>query len=567
MIRPAHSLLIPISILTAQLAGGCGTPPHTSTKVGVGTRAESEKGRVRFRDTATELGIRYQLGHGGKSPLSILETAPGGCAFADLDRDGWQDLILVGPPKCAVYRNVDGRRFEDITSRLGFEAAGPWMGCTVGDCNGDQYPDLLLTGYRRTVLLQNVRGQKLLDVTRSVGIKSSDWTTSAAFCDVDGDGWLDLYVGAYVDYRVGVRDHCRVGTMFSACGPEMYNAEVGRLYRNVGGARFQDITQRSGLNKAAGKTWGVSFADYDADGWPDLYLANDQMPGNLFRNLGHGRFAEIGMSSGTAYDARGSVQGGMGVDWGDYNRDGRLDLLVTTYTHQVKELYRNEGKGFFQPAGGEAGLAQTTLPYVAFGTGFFDADNDGWLDILIANGHIRDNAAKFDAAQQYAQPLQLLINRGDGTYADVSAQAGDPFQAPLVGRGVAFGDYDNDGRVDAVVMDLEGRTRLLHNEHEGKFGNWLTFKLDAGRGNTEGIGARVTVTVAGHKMVREVTRGKSVLSACDARAFFGLGNIKTAENVTVRWPDGAKEEWRNISTNRMYKITKGSGQLIALERY
>lgn len=559
MIRLPRLFIAPLLGLVALVGAGCGRDRQSPPVSVPASTPQLLPWNVQFRDVASKLGIHYALGHGGKTPLTILETAPGGCAFVDLDQDGWQDMILVGPPKCAVYRNDHGQRFEDVTSQMGLQLQGPWMGCTVGDYNGDGYPDVLLTGYRRTALLKNDGGRRLLDVTRGSGVESSKWTTSAAFCDIDADGWLDLYVGAYVGYRIGHKDLCRVGAIESACGPEMYAGEVGRMYRNRGDGSFEDITHVSGLSRASGKTWGVAFADYDGDGRPDLYLANDQAPGNLFRNLGERRFEEQGVGSGTAYDAGGSVQGGMGVDWGDYDEDGRLDLFVTTYTYQVKELYRNEGKGLFQPVGLEAGLAGPTSSHVAFGTGFIDANNDGHLDLFIANGHVRDNMAKFDRSQSYQQPMQLLANRGDGTFEEVSPRAGDPFKQRIVGRGVAFGDYDNDGQVDVLVMDLEGRARLLHNEPVGERGNWVSFRLDDGRRNHEGIGARITLEASGRRQVREVTRGRSVLSASDCRAYFGIGRATVVDRITIRWPDGRTEERRHLAVNRSHTLRQGRG--------
>lgn len=539
--------------------GGCvqNAPP---ARPGSSSLPAAKSWDARFRDVAREAGIQYSLGHGGKSPLSILETAPGGCALVDLDQDGWLDVVLVGPPRCSAYRNLGNGRFQDITTRLGLRQTGSWMGCTVGDYNGDRFPDLLLTGYRHTLLLKNERGQRLVDVTQDAGLDSSQWTTSAAFCDVDADGWLDLYVGAYVDYRLGQQDLCQVGLLQSACGPELYAAEVGRLYRNRSNGRFEDVTRASGLQRASGKTWGVAFADYDDDGRPDLYLANDQVAGNLYRNLGGFRFQDQGMDSGTAYDAGGGTQGGMGVDWGDANGDGRLDLFVATYAHQVKELYRNEGGGFFQPSSAAVGLAQPSLNYVTFGVGFLDANNDGDLDLLLANGHVRDNVAQADATQGYAQPLQLLANQGDGTFRDVSSQSGAPFGQPLVGRGTAFGDYDNDGRVDVLVMNLEGTAQLLHNERPSESGAWIAFQLDAGGHNREGIGARVTVEGAGSHQIREVTRGRSVLSASDCRAYFGLGSSPAIDRITVRWPGGATEQWAQLAVGQLHTLRQGEGQ-------
>ncbi len=514
---------------------------------------------VTFRDRAEEAGIEFALGHAGRSPLSILDTAPGGCALVDLDRDGWPDIVLVGPSHCAVYRNLHNGRFQDVTREMGLDATASWMGCTVGDYDNDGYPDLLLTGYRRLALFHNEGGKRFRNVTAASGLQTGQWTTSAAFCDVDGDGWLDLYVGAYVDYHVGTKDLCRMGSISSACGPEMYGPERGHLYRNAKHGRFVDVTAASGLERASGKTWGVAFADYDGDGKPDLYLANDQTAGNLFHNRGGCRFEDVGTVSGTAFSARGTVQGGMGVDWGDVDGDGRLDLFVATYAHQVKEIYLNSGGSLFHPAGEERGLAAATDPWVAFGGGFLDANNDGDLDLFIANGHVRDNARVLEATQQYAQPLQLFLNHR-GRFTEVSATAGEPFRQPMVGRGVAFGDYDNDGRQDLLVVDLEGRARLLHNEGGPHMGCGIDVGLESGGANRFGIGARISLEGGGRTQVRELTCGRSVLSASDSRAHFGLGSGTRIDRIDVRWPDGRREEWRDLPLTSTRTLRRGSGR-------
>jgi hypothetical protein len=514
-------------------------------------------------DASAAAGIDYELGHGGRTPLSILEVAPGGCAFADLDGDGWQDIILAGPPRCAAYRNLGDGRFADVSRAWKLDRyRGDWMGCTIGDYDNDGAPDLLLTGYRCGALLRNEGARGFTDVTRTAGLKFDLWTTSAGFADLDGDGWLDLYVGAYVAYHRGGRDHCRRGQRLTACGPEAYEPERGYLYRNRGDGRFEDRTASSGLASCAGKTWGVAFADYNDDGRTDLYVANDQMPGNLYRNLGGWRFRDVGVASGTAYDAKGQVQGGMGVDWADFNGDGRLDLFVATYVRQIKELYKNEGGDLFLPVGSDVGLAQPALPYVTFGCGFFDANNDGVLDLLLTNGHVQDNAAILDASQSYPQPLQFFLGQPGGRFADVTATAGAPFATPMVGRGMAFSDYDRDGAVDALVVDLEGRARLLRNQAGDQHGHWLTVQLDGGRRNSEGLGARVTVESGGRPQVREVTRTRSVLSASDPQAHFGLGGALQADRIRVRWPASHTEEWLAVKGDQSITLRKGSGRRI-----
>ena len=524
--------------------GGCLAPPRQMPP--------PPRSEVRFVDVAEEAGIDFRLGHGRKSPLNILETASGGAGFLDFDQDGDPDVILVGDRTCRLYRNLGRGRFQDASGILDLTRDQRWMGCAVGDYNGDRYPDVLLTGFRCAALLQNDRGRRFRDATRSSGIRTDLWTTSAEFADIDRDGDLDLYVGAYVAYHPGSADLCRLGTLLTACGPERYQAERGLLYRNEGHGRFEDATSAFGLEAAAGKTWGVAFGDYNGDGWPDLYLANDRVPSNLFRN-DKGVFRDASLESGTAYDAAGGLMGAMGVDWGDADGDGGPDLFVTTYHQEASPLYVSPDGEAFKDVGERAGLASPTRPQVGFGCGFFDADNDGDLDLFAANGHVRDNVGALDAAQTYAQPMQLFLNDGFGRYRDVSAAAGADVSEPAVGRGVAFADYDGDGDADVLVVDLAGQARLLRNEYRG--GNrWIKIRLRASGENAEALGARVTITTAGERRVRWAKRGGSVLSASDSAVHCGLGPA-TEASVEVEWPDGGRTVRRAVPANHSFVLS------------
>jgi hypothetical protein len=429
------------------------------------------------------------------------------------------------------------------------------MGCGVGDYNNDGFPDVYLTGYRRSLLLENRAGNTLMDVTASAGVGLSLWTSSAAFADYDHDGLLDLYVGAFLDYHIGKQDLCQLGNIHAACGPEHYKPERGRLFHQVRPGVFQDVTSRFGLDHASGKTWGVTFSDFDGDGWPDLYLGNDMEPGNLYRNKGGHGFEDVGLSSGAGYNKDGAVQGAMGVDWGDFDNDTFPDLFVTTYYRQPKSLYRNEGGKLLREESGPLGVASRTMPYVGFGCGFADFDNDGFLDLMLVNGHIRDNVSQFDPGQTYREPMQLFANRAGKAFEDVSAISGDTFQRPLVGRGLALGDYDDDGRVDALVVDLEGRARLLHNEGPAGDRSWLTLRLRGTKSNRDAIGARALLETSAGTQMREVTRAGSVLSANDCRLHFGLPAGAQVRSLRVRWPSGRITEMKDLplSTNTNLK--------------
>jgi hypothetical protein len=356
------------------------------------------------------------------------------------------------------------------------------------------------------------------------------------------------------------------------------------FYHNRRDGTFEEATQRFGLDSAHGKAWGAALGDYDDDGWPDLYVANDEMPGDLFHNTGGGRMENVGAVSGTAYSRDGSLQGGMGVDFGDYDNDGRLDLIVTNFWLEPNTLYRNEGGALFSEVSYAAGLAQGTLKRVGFGTRFFDADNDGWLDLFFLNGHVQDTHW-IHPEEGMPEQMQLFLNQHGGRFQEISAQAGEPFRRLVVGRGAAFGDFDNDGRVDIAAMDMEGAVLLLRNEgvadggagewasrragagqrkegrkggrEEGREGHWLQVRALTGARPRDAIGARVVITVGGRKQVREVQTGGSVLSASDPRVHFGLGAATRVERLSIRWPDGSTETRTDIGADQCLTLRHG----------
>ena len=402
---------------------------------------------ISFENVSEKAGIQFKLGNGGKSPLNILETSGGGCAFIDYDADGWPDILLVGPHAAALYHNEHDGTFRDVTRASGIDDSKCWMGCTVGDYNGDGLPDVFLTGYHCCALYKNLGNGKFKDVTASSGISGLTWSMGAVFADLTGNGKLDLFVGQYVDFepQTGAKTLCQVGKLQSACGPEVYNALHGKLFQNIDGEHFKEVPWSD-----TGKTWGVLASDLLNSGKPLLYEANDMMPGDLWDRTTNG-WKNLGPNTGTAYDGQGHVQGGMAVDSGDYDNDGRLDLLVTTYYAQAASLYHNDGGGLFSAVSGPAGIASATLPNVKFGALFADFDNDGWLDIIITSGHIRDNVAQIDAAQSYRQPIQLFRNL-QGHFEDVSA-ASSLAALVAVGRGLSVADFDHDGKLDANCKD------------------------------------------------------------------------------------------------------------------
>lgn len=533
---------------------------------------------IRFVDVAQEAGLDYRWEVPGNRPLNILQTIGNGCAFLDYDADGNLDILLVGP-RVALYRGDGKGRFTDVSRETGLSRlSGHFLGCAVGDYDNDGYPDIYLTAYRGGALLHNesrVQSRELRgtmdrsrlstlnsrlfrEVTSGSGIPSQPWSTSASFTDIDGDGKLDLYICNYVQFGPKtIPQLCPYAGRLSACGPRFYEPEFGKLYRNLGGGRFQDITKAWRAHRISGKGLGVTAADFDGSGRQSIAIANDEMPGDLLHNLG-GKFENIGDSSSTGHDSNGNVHGGMGIDWGDYDNDGKLDLFVATFQHEAKCIYHNDGGGLFTENSAALGM-EKALPYVAFGSKWIDCDNDGWLDLMIANGHVQDNIHEIDKSATYRQPTQLFRNLSGSGFKEITAQAGPSLQKKLVGRGLAMGDYDNDGRIDALVVDSEGAPLLLHNETTGA-GNWLSIRLIGTRSNRDGIGALVTVEANGKKFLRLCTTDGSYMSASDRRVHVGLGQA-TSATIRVQWPSGAFGTYKNIAVNRFVTIREGKAQV------
>lgn len=478
------------------------------------------------------MGLDFSLGNGGRSPLTILEASGGGCAFLDYDSDGWPDILLVGPHRLGLFHNEHNGTFQDVTAGSGLDGSRYWMGCTVGDYDGDGRPDLFLTGYHCFALYKNLGGGKFQEVTKQSGISGLDWSMSAAFADLTGSGRLDLFVGQYIHFDAASNQICEVGSTRSACGPEIYKALSGKLFRNLGQGKFQAMPW-----KDTGKTWGVLASDLLGTGRPTIYEANDMEPGDLWTLQAQG-WKNVGEDNGTAYDAQGHMQGGMGVDSGDYRNEGRLSLIVTTYFAQPISLYHNDGNGLFTVTSGPSNLGPPTTPFVKFGVGFVDLDNDGWLDLMLTSGHVRDNVHDFDAAQTYAQPVQIFRNT-EGKFRDGSAASGIG-DLRAVGRGMTFADYDHDGKVDALVCNLEGKALLLHNITPST-NHWLEVRLRSAGSNRFGLGALVTAKVGSLSMLREIRTSGSVLSASDPVAHFGFGDKTGPVDLSIRWPDGKKQ--------------------------
>jgi len=518
--------------------------------------------RVQFRDAAASAGLDYRWQIPGKRPLNILQTIGNGCAFLDYNADGNLDVLLVGP-KLSLYRGDGKGRFTDVSHETGLDRLhGHFLGCAIGDYDNDGYDDIYISGWRTGLLLHNEHGAGFRDVTAEAGLKPQPWGTSCAWSDLDGDGYLDLYVCNYLDF--GPRTQPQLcgfkgggREIHFACEPTTYKGLKGTLYHNLHGRRFEDVTHAWGADRTQGAGLGAAFADFDGSGRPGLAVANDERRGDLFRNSGGGRLRNIGPESGTDTE-QGRVHGGMGVDWGDVDNDGRLDLFVATFEGQIKNLYRNQGGGLFQDASAALGIHHFTRGYVAFGCKLLDADNDGWLDLMIANGSTYDNYEQMLPGRHYRQPVQLLYNAAGSHFVDASESAGVTVPGPIVGRGLAIGDFDNDGRVDALVVDSEGRPLLLHNETTAA-GHWLSIKLVGAGSNRDAYGAIVTARAGGRTLTRLCHSEGSYLSSSDSRVHIGLGAAASA-TLTVRWPDGRRETWPAIAADRQITLTEGSSR-------
>lgn len=540
-----------------------------------GPAPSSAPAPILFADRASAAGLSFVTTYGDPGTSTyILETTGAGAAFLDFDGDGRLDVYLVNgrtlrgvgePPRSALLKNNGDGTFSDVTVRAGVGRSGWGQGVAVGDVDNDGAVDLYLTFFGENVLYRNSGDGTFSDVTARAGVAAGGWSTSAAFADYDKDGDLDLYVARYVDFDLeraplpGSQPNCRYAGLPVMCGPRGLPGKRDLLYRNNGDLTFGEVTRAAGeLDREAYRGLGVVFGDYDDDGWPDLLVANDAHPNLLFHNEGNGTFTEVAFDAGVAFDEDGRERAGMGVDLGDYDNDGRLDAVITNFQGEPNALYRNLGHGLFQETTWSAGLGAPTLRYLGWGTRFVDLDNDGWSDLVFVNGHVYPEVDRHGLEESFAQRTLVFHNSGDGRFADVSAGAGPALALRRAGRGAAFGDYDDDGRVDVLITGLNERPTLLHNE-TAPAGHWLSVALRGRRSNRDGIGARITLDTGSQRQVREVHTDGSYLSQSDRRAHFGLGQALAAPSLEVRWPSGVVDRLSNVPADRRLWIEEGRG--------
>jgi enediyne biosynthesis protein E4 len=556
------------TLVLAGLISGCGRSAGEEQRRAMGRAS----GPIVFEDAQPTSGVDFRLSYAAGQEPGIKETIGYPAALIDADGDGLPDLLLAGTGaqrrkgRVALFRNRGGWRFQEVAGS-GFRQKGYWQGAAVGDVDGDGRPDVYLSGYGCTALYLNQGGGRFRDVTAASGLanaRADRWQTSAAFADVDRDGRLDLYVTCYVELgdKTGLCVYPHGIT--TACSPTQFAPQRGSLYRNQGGARFTDVTKAYGLSSAHGNGLGVAFADVDGDGYPDLYLANDQLPGDLYLNQEGRRFVNAGTPSGTGFGPDGSPQAGMGVDFGDYDNDGREDLVVTTYQREPTSLYHNDGGPETDSTAGDA-LSFTNVAYpshlgaattesVGWGVKWADFDNDGWLDLAIANGHPLYRIRQIEPSVDTRQRFQLFRSQGNGLFAELTS-LGNGLPRAIAGRALCAGDLDNDGRTDLLISDIDGQPLLLRNLSPAR-NHWLTVRLE-GRPGIEG--AMVTVRAGARRWMRRSTTGGSYLSASDPRVHFGLGESGAVDEVRVRWPNGKTTVRRSVPVDREVTI-QGEGR-------
>lgn len=529
--------------------------------MGTACRDQPSVPPVQWVDVALEAGVHFTHYNDARGQYHYVETFGSGAAFIDYDGDGYLDLYLVNgapidsalsaaAPTNQLYHNGGNGLFEARSAEAGAGDRGYGMGVSAADYDGDGDTDLYVTNWGPNALYRN-DGAQFTNVTQPTGVGDLRWGTSAAFLDYDNDGDLDLFVANYVAFSPDQNVYCARGNVHTYCDPDEFPAQADILYRNDG-ERYTDVTQSMGLTHI-GRGLGVTTSDYDGDGDIDLYVANDGTMNFFYENRG-AFFSEVSLETGTRFNGYGQAEAGMGVDWADYDNDGDTDLYVTNFSAETNTLYQNNG-GHFSDVTQLVGIDQPTYAPLGFGTHFFDYDNDGFLDIFTANGHVLDRIYEIDSTQHHAQPSQLLRNRLGERFYDVSDGVGPDLTAPHIGRGSARGDYDNDGDVDLLIAVQQAPARLLRNDGDGAM-NWLIIEL-VGHRHPDAIGTRVFVEANGRRQLRERRSGGSYLSSSDPRLHFGLGTASTAR-VEVVWPSGQHQTVGSVSANQILRLAEAA---------
>ena len=560
------NLLVLVLLGSVSRTDCCGCQPFGGFQAAAQRAVKSE---LHFTEISSQAGINFKHVLSAEKKY-IVESMSGGVALFDYDNDGYLDIYFVNSLTVDLNRshqtsrsilyhnNLDGT-FTDVTDKSGLGDIGFGMGVTAGDYNNDGLIDLYVTCLGPNHLFKNNGNGTFTDVTTKAGVSDPRWSTGAAFVDYDNDGKLDLFVANYVDFDLnhlpefGQGKTCQFKGVPVQCGPRGLPGAGDSLYHNNGDGTFTDVSKKAGVSDPNGYYgMGVICSDFDDDGLVDIFVANDSTPNFLYHNNGDGTFKEIGFISGTAVNGSGKEQGSMGVTLGDYDHDGMLDLFLTNFDDEYNTLYHNDGRGSFSDVSYSAKVAAVSLPYVGWGTKFFDYDNDGWVDLFVANGHA------YPQRDHYRQRMLVHHNNRDGTFDEVAAQLGSSLMENRVSRGVAFGDLDNDGDVDIVVNDLDGSPQLFRNDG-GNANSSILIRTVGVKSNRDGIGARVKVVSGGVTLVDEVRSGGSYISQNDLRLHFGLEQRTKIDLVEVRWPSGVIDKVSNLAANKIITIKEGKG--------
>jgi enediyne biosynthesis protein E4 len=583
-IYPYVRLAVALTIISvgahiAAAQGGHPQPPPPPA----GAKSAKCAGRPvpQLEDITAKTGITFKH-TADPAKKYIVESMSGGVIILDYDRDGWPDIYFTNAPtvemavkgqksRGALYHNNHDGTFNDVTEKSGLTASCFAMGGAVGDYDNDGWPDLYLTCLGGNVLYHNNGDGTFTDVTAKAGVADGRWSTGAAFGDYDGDGFVDLMVANYVDFHLndlpgfGNSPNCKYRGIDVQCGPRGLKGAGDSLFHNNGDGTFTDVSKGSGVEDVSGY-YGMTviWADFNNSGRPDIYIANDSTPKFLYKNLGNGKFKDIGLESGTAVSEDGSEQASMGIAIGDYLHTGRPSLYVTNFTDENDLLYRNDGNWNFTDVSYPSGLALPSLPFVKWGTAFADLDNDGWLDLITVSGHVYPQVDTLPSGARYRQPKLLQLNQKDGTFCDASDEAGTALKENHVSRGLAIADLFNDGNMDVVVGDIDGGPMILRN-HGIPGRHWVSFELAGTKSNRLALNARIKIVAGGVTQTEEIHSGGSYLSQNDLRVHFGLGAAKKIDSVEIRWPSGKVETLGELAADQYYSVLEGQG-IVPAER-
>jgi hypothetical protein len=532
-------------------------------------RGLAHRQAVGFVDVTQSAKIAFKHENGASAEKLMIETFGSGVAWLDYDNDGFLDLFFANganlqagklSPGNALFHNTGKGTFVDVTQSAGLAGAGGFStGVAVGDYDNDGFLDLYVTGYGANTLYHNNGNGTFTDVTAKAGVKGGGWSSSAGFFDYDRDGRLDLYVVRYLDYDVKENTYCgyqKPGYRMY-CDPRGFDGVPDLLYRNNGDGTFTDVSKKAGIANPAGKGLGVAFGDFNNDGWPDIFVANDLVRNFLYRNNGDGTFTDLAYSAGVGYDPNGNPRAGMGTEFADFDGDGWLDLFVTNFSEEFNALFRNRGDLTFEEVTEHAGLESGFLP-LGFGTKLFDFDNDGDVDIYVTNGHVIDNIQLYNPRLSYMQTDLLYRNEG-GRFRDVSAESGPAFQIKHVGRGAAIGDFDNDGDLDIIVSNC-GQPPILMRNDGGNRNHWIAIKARGRESNSFGVGGRVKVEAGGKTRIKEIYSAGSYLSSSDLRLYFGLGGERKITRLEILWPSGKRQTLTDVAADQLLTLDEAQAK-------